>query len=457
MNKLLLCFSLSFLLSNIALAADHENVFYQFNGQSIKLDPYRAPKPATYEKGVEEATNLSTLPVSVDLNSLQTQVKYQSARGSCTFFSTTALIESLVKQRQAAEVNFSEEYMIWLTKGVDKQYPKDDASWHDVNVAALKKGGLMLERDLPFQPSWFTKGLPCAGIRMYAPETPEFCFSHNVPGTETLKKIISSEAFVPELYETKSNKIVEIMAKENHPVVVGVAIHPKGWNGKTGECVMTEEMKKECAQRKCGGHSILLTGYDLEKRLFIFKNSWGSAWGKNGYGTIGFDYVDEQTLGDMLTGHLTGDLPLPADYNVFPTYKIDLSQVQNSLVEGKIQSTFNASIQNTNGSLVYLASTLGIPLNDEPISNNNAFFFSVKPEFEKENGSTLARGMFFKNYTDELSDELSPELGIKVEQLDRSPLDVRQDVYLRLLAFVHGDISGWKMVTSEFYKLDFSF
>lgn len=35
-----------------------------------------------------------------------------------------------------------------------------------------------------------------------------------------------------------------------------------------------------------GGHCILIVGYDDSKGAWIFRNSWGSWWGVNGYGNI---------------------------------------------------------------------------------------------------------------------------------------------------------------------------
>lgn len=38
-------------------------------------------------------------------------------------------------------------------------------------------------------------------------------------------------------------------------------------------------------------HSILLVGYDDEKRVIYFQNSYGDDWGKGGFGRISYDYV----------------------------------------------------------------------------------------------------------------------------------------------------------------------
>lgn len=40
-----------------------------------------------------------------------------------------------------------------------------------------------------------------------------------------------------------------------------------------------------------GGHDILIVGYDDKTACFEFCNSWGSSWGKGGFGAIPYGYV----------------------------------------------------------------------------------------------------------------------------------------------------------------------
>lgn len=40
-----------------------------------------------------------------------------------------------------------------------------------------------------------------------------------------------------------------------------------------------------------GAHSMTIVGYDLDKKLFLAKNSYGAEWGDNGYCWIPFDYA----------------------------------------------------------------------------------------------------------------------------------------------------------------------
>lgn len=43
--------------------------------------------------------------------------------------------------------------------------------------------------------------------------------------------------------------------------------------------------------RVLGGHAILLTGWDDDKRCFEFRNSYGEEWGDGGYGWVDYDFL----------------------------------------------------------------------------------------------------------------------------------------------------------------------
>jgi len=45
-----------------------------------------------------------------------------------------------------------------------------------------------------------------------------------------------------------------------------------------------------------GGHAVAAVGYNKEKQLVKFKNSWGTFWGENGYGYISFNYVNNYMM-----------------------------------------------------------------------------------------------------------------------------------------------------------------
>jgi C1A family cysteine protease len=49
-------------------------------------------------------------------------------------------------------------------------------------------------------------------------------------------------------------------------------------------------------ESQCGWHAVLLVGYDDDAERFIFKNSWGETWGRDGYGFLPYSYIVEHAL-----------------------------------------------------------------------------------------------------------------------------------------------------------------
>src|SRR5437016_8031177 len=45
-----------------------------------------------------------------------------------------------------------------------------------------------------------------------------------------------------------------------------------------------------------GGHAVCAVGYDIKRRWFICRNSWGTSWGIRGYFTIPFAYLTDTDL-----------------------------------------------------------------------------------------------------------------------------------------------------------------
>ena len=78
------------------------------------------------------------------------------------------------------------------------------------------------------------------------------------------------------------------------PIVFGISVYESFESeevAKTGIVQLPEKTEK-----MLGGHAIVIVGYDQEKHLFIFRNSWGEDWGDKGYGYLPFEYVCDKDL-----------------------------------------------------------------------------------------------------------------------------------------------------------------
>lgn len=50
-----------------------------------------------------------------------------------------------------------------------------------------------------------------------------------------------------------------------------------------------------------GGHAVLFVGYDNERGLLQFQNSWGTRWGDHGYGYLPYEFVAKGLASDFWT------------------------------------------------------------------------------------------------------------------------------------------------------------
>lgn len=75
----------------------------------------------------------------------------------------------------------------------------------------------------------------------------------------------------------------------NGPYLAGVDVY-ESWFTKKSEKTGLIPMPKKSEQYQ-GGHAICIICYDDVKKLFKFKNSWGSGWGDDGCGYLYYDYI----------------------------------------------------------------------------------------------------------------------------------------------------------------------
>lgn len=93
---------------------------------------------------------------------------------------------------------------------------------------------------------------------------------------------------------------------DGYPVQIGFMVYSSFVNktvDKTGIVPMPNPRK----ERLMGGHSVLLVGYDDDRGVFLFQNSWGTRWGNKGYGTFPYAMIVNPSLAaDFWTYRLFG-------------------------------------------------------------------------------------------------------------------------------------------------------
>jgi Papain family cysteine protease len=105
--------------------------------------------------------------------------------------------------------------------------------------------------------------------------------------TEASSYRIKDYAAVFEMDEagnSKISKVCKILSKEQ-PIVVGMSITPSFWQIKSGARVWNPDDTEGVS----GNHAMLLVGYDNVEKEFELMNSFGPAWGHNGFIRVKFN------------------------------------------------------------------------------------------------------------------------------------------------------------------------
>lgn len=230
------------------------------------------------------------LAKQVDLRSLQTPVKNQGDRDTCAYFAVTALFESTIKNFTGTEFDISEEYEIFRHKVLKPWRPEVEfGSTYDLLLNFTYATNFYTEDALPYQKSSpdFTKPLTPAELNLY--NVDKKSLSH--VQYRGLKSKVLTQLWVKRPW----SQIFRDELDQKRPVVVTLKVSTSHINDQKGTLSYTSEIDKECIAGKfsCGGHAVLLVGYDDQQKIFMFKNSWGPQWGAEGYGFVTFDHVDQ--------------------------------------------------------------------------------------------------------------------------------------------------------------------
>jgi hypothetical protein len=234
---------LPFLFSQVALAQHPTGLVVPKDWQ----------KTAKFEAPLNSAV---ALPASFDWRtSGLTDIRNQGSCGSCWAFSTTAVIDDLVKLKLGVISNAAEQYLVscntqgWSCNGgyfahsmhvnpgavTESEYPYTGTD------SACKPGGLSHSYKLA---SWAYLPAPSSGI----------------PSVADIKNAIYNYGPVS----------VAVYADSNFQAYRG---------GVFSSCVNTTSIN----------HAVNLVGWDDENQAWIMRNSWGSGWGEQGYMRIKYN------------------------------------------------------------------------------------------------------------------------------------------------------------------------
>lgn len=453
-NFLVLVLSLVYTTTAFAQGA------YKFNGREYKLQNMSG---SHFHESIDYQDMLGDIDdnAKVDLRARQSMVKDQGSRGSCAYFAATGLVEDALMQYlgTSEDINISEEYLIYLNKAVHGMAKYGDGSSVPGNLWSLQQGGFLLEEDMPYTHSWFNKGLPCENYKDEDSATPAYCYSHYGPSAQQLKNLIGADAItmrVANISNSNSSLVVNLINSLRNGVTatIAVLVNPNGWDAETGVVMHNQELQNECRQKPdfCGGHAILLVGFDRAQRVFIFKNSWGNDWGEEGYGTMSFEFVNNWSYARS-SGMTAKFISAPKNIrNRKIEYGVDLSSVSYKLDKNYYRDGERGILLEMSyrffgpaGSWSYVSVFPQIKTPDG------------QPEYSpiEHNGKYVADRYYhiaFKNEDFTIKPESPIELFIPYSKL-QTTIDDGKEIYLRPSIYKNTDTSTYQPIFREYIAL----
>lgn len=277
------------------------------------------------------------LPRQFDLLAIQSPVRNQGGRGTCTIFSTTALMESLyMAEGTIATPDFSEQFLQWSTKVELGRFTSSEGSNNEVNLQAISRFGIVEESLWRYESSpWGSSQDPaCSGEESSRPVQ---CFTNGSPPEAALagqRYTLPAGRWI----NARRTSIQSYMVNNRLPVVVSGTFFYQAWShggsmlGRNSELrsrgvvVYPNAEDQADSRERPAGHGILLVGYDDDMRVqsidgqgnprvdadgnpvyetgfFLFKNSWNTSWATqqvpgttehpSGFGWISYRYIEE--------------------------------------------------------------------------------------------------------------------------------------------------------------------
>jgi C1A family cysteine protease len=218
------------------------------------------------------------LPDRVDLRKYVADVRDQGNLGSCTSFSSSALLEFYFRKKGQTTPRLSPLFIYYTERaimdaGQRARGEKARALGMDTGASsylacyALTHFGAPPESDMPYQ-----------------------------DGKAALRVVPSEKATADALKYKPTTmaqiKTIQGMKKalaDGHAFILGMKIYKSFMTkavARTGK-MMTLGDREEAV----GGHSVMCVGYDDAKGSFLIRNSWGDDWGQNGYFEMPYEFV----------------------------------------------------------------------------------------------------------------------------------------------------------------------
>jgi hypothetical protein len=206
------------------------------------------------------------LPKKIDHTKQMSPVRDQGEEGTCVGFAVAVGMKEYQELLDYEKlVELSPRFVYSEAKEIDGM-PYLEGTTIRASMQVLKNIGICQEKFWPYQPH--QKDKPKVGAK-----------------TNAQKFRIITYARILNLNELR------LSLSSIGPGVLGIEVFEGMLKTKTG--VVPLPKKNETS---LGGHAIAACGYDDEKKIIKFKNSWSAHWGDKGFGYLSYEYIQRYMM-----------------------------------------------------------------------------------------------------------------------------------------------------------------
>lgn len=173
-------------------------------------------------------------------------------------------MQNLAKENSAELL--SRLFIYYNSRMLEGKADEDAGSTLRESLAGVAKYGVCTEDLWPYD------------ITKFNVRPPDHCYQDALPRRITRYRRIKN---ISDAVDALNNRI---------PVVFGVTVF-RGFNylDKSNTVVLLPTDSEEDS----GGHAMCMVGYDQDQQKVLAKNSFGTAWGDQGYCWFTYDYIDQ--------------------------------------------------------------------------------------------------------------------------------------------------------------------
>ncbi|MFH0838667.1 MAG: C1 family peptidase [Candidatus Omnitrophota bacterium] len=206
------------------------------------------------------------VPVSVDLTSGCSAIEDQGSLGSCTAQSLAGNLEFLDRQIDSVYTDVSRLFIYYNERVLMDTADYDSGASLRIGIKTLKNEGVCEETLWPYK------------IKKYDDKPPKECY------------IEAKEHAIKSYHRIKGLKEMLTCLSEGFPFVFGFTVYESFEDKKVAQTGVVHMPKK--GESVIGGHAVMAVGFSRKTKRFLVRNSWGEKWGRKGYFTMPFKYLE---------------------------------------------------------------------------------------------------------------------------------------------------------------------